>query len=139
MTWILRMSFAPLLDPEAPKLILDEWKYELAKFEQCMITPNRRVQFEDWFQRKIFKLGDSIYQSWLVLKRASIGTDVEALDSILAEKIPKNLKKSKYKRNMNYPSGPARYDCTGPEWMELFRSRRQRKSGQKSKKSKDPK
>ena len=139
MTWILRMSFAPLLDPEAPKLILDEWKYELAKFEQCMITPNRRAQFEDWFQRKIFKLGDSIYQSWLVLKRASIGTDVEALDSMLAEKIPKNLKKSKYKRNMNYPSGPARYDCTGPEWMELFRSRRQRKSGQKSKKSKDPK
>ena len=42
MTWILRMSFAPLLDPEAPKLILDEWKYELAKFEQCMITPNRQ-------------------------------------------------------------------------------------------------
>ena len=26
---------------------------------------------------------------------------------------------------MSYPSGPARYDCTGPEWMELFRSRRQ--------------
>ena len=104
-----------------------------------MITPNRRVQFEDWFQRKIFTFGDSIYQSWLVLKRASIGTDVEALDSMLAEKIPKNLKKSKSKRNMNYPSGPARYDCTGPECMEVFRSRRQRKSGQKSEKSKDPK
>ena len=85
-----------------------------------MITPNRRVQFEAWFQRKIFTFWDSIYQSWLVLKRASIGTDVEALDSILAEKIPKNLKKSKYKRNMNYPSGPARYDCTGPKWMELL-------------------
>ena len=115
------------------------WKYELAKFKHCMITPNRRVQFEAWFQRKIFTFWDSIYQSWLVLKRASIGTDVEALDSILAEKIPKNLKKSKYKRNMNYPSGPARYDCTGPKWMELFKSRRQRKSEQKSKKSKDPK
>ena len=83
------------MDPEAPKLSLEEWKYELAKLEHCMITPNRRVQFEDWFQRKIFTLGDSIYQSWLVLKRASIGTDVEALDSLLAEKIPKNLKKSK--------------------------------------------
>jgi len=104
-----------------------------------MITPNRRVQFEAWFQRKIFTFWDSIYQSWLVLKRASIGTDVEALDSMLAEKIPKNLKKSKSKRNMNYPSGPARYDCTGPKWMELFKSRRQRKSEQKSKKSKDPK
>ena len=73
------------------------------------------------------------------MKRAPIGTDVEALDSMLAEKIPKNLKKSKSKRNMNYPSGPARYDCTGPECMQVFRPRRQRKSGQKSEKSKDPK
>ena len=106
-----------------------------------MITPNRRVQFEAWFQRKIFTFWDSIYQSWLVLKRASIGTDVEALDSMLAEKIPQKSKNSKSKRNMimSYPSGPARYDCTGPKWMELFKSRRQRKSEQKSKKSKDPK
>jgi len=55
------------VDPEAPKLSLEEWKYELAKLEHCMITPNRRVQFEDsdWFQREIFTFGDSIYQSWL--------------------------------------------------------------------------
>ena len=75
---------------------------------------------------------DSIYQSWLLLKRASVGNEIEALDALLADKIPKNLPKSKSKRKMNYPSGPARYDCTGPEWLELFRSRNEKKAGRKS-------
>ena len=101
-----------------------------------MISRSRRVQFENWFQNKIFTIKDSLYQSWLVLKRASIGTETEALDALLMEKIPKNLQKSKSKRNMNYPSGPARHDCTGPEWMELMRSRRERKSSKKSPKKK---
>ena len=101
-----------------------------------MITRSQRIQFEDWFQNKNFTSKDSIYQSWLVLKRASIGTETEALDSLLEDKIPKNLQKSKSKRNMNYPSGPARYDCTGPEWMELMRSRREKKATKKSTKKK---
>ena len=118
------------------ELSLGEWKYKLAIFEHCMITQSRRIQFEDWFQSKNFTSKDSIYQSWLVLKRASIGTETEALDTLLEEKIPKNLQKSKSKRNMNYPSGPARYDCTGPEWMDLMRSRRERNTSKKSTKKK---
>ena len=122
-------------DPEERSL--EEWKYKLATFEHCMITRSRRVQYEDWFQKKIFTIKDCIYQSWLVLKRASVGTETEALDALLKEKTPKNLPKSKSKRNMNYPSGPARYDCTGPEWMELMRSRREKKSSKKSSKKKE--
>jgi len=99
----------------------------LATFEHCMITRSRRVQFEDWFQEKI---KDCIYQSWLVLKRASVGTKTETLDALLKEKTPKNLPKSKSKRNMNYSSGPARYDCSGPEWKELLRSRREKNSNE---------
>ena len=101
-----------------------------------MISRSRRVQFENWFQNKIFTIKDSLYQSWLVLKRASIGTETEALDALLVEKIPKNLQKSKTKRNMNYPSGPARHDCTGLEWMELMRSRREKRYSKTSTKKK---
>ena len=96
-----------------------------------MITPSRRLQFEEWFLTKNFTIKDSFYHSWLVLKRASIGTETEAFDAVLAKKIPKNLPKSKSKRNMNYPSGSARYDCTGPEWMELFRSRNDKKTSKR--------
>ena len=60
-----------------------------------------------------------------------IGTETEAFDAVLAKKIPKNLPKSKSKRNMNYPTGSARYDCTGPEWMELFRSRNDKKTSKR--------
>ena len=105
----------------------------MAKFEHLMITPSRRVQFEDWFQKKNFTNNDAIYQSWLVLKRASIGTEAEALDALLAEKIPKNVKRSKAKKNMGYPSKAKRWDCTGQEWRELMRSRREKKSKKKAK------
>ena len=80
---------------------------------------------------QIFTIKNSLYQSWLVLKRASIGTETEAFNAVLAKKIPKNLPKSKSKRNMNYPTGSARYDCTGPEWMELFRSRNDKKTSKR--------
>ena len=98
-----------------------------------MITPSRRVQFEDWFQKKNFTNKDAIYQSRLVLKRASIGTQAEALDAFLAEKIPKNIKRSKGKRNMGYPPKSARWDCTGPEWQALMRSRREKRAKKKTK------
>ena len=125
-----------LEDPEPSLLSLEEWKYKLATFEHCMISRSRRTQFEDWFQKKNFAMKDSIFQSWLVLKRASIGTETEALDALLEEKTPKNLPKSKSKRNMNYPSGPARYDCSGPEWLELMRSRRQKKEKEEKEREK---
>ena len=73
-----------------------------------MMTRSRRVQFEDWFEKKNFTIKDAIYQSWLVLKRASIGTEVEALDDLISESIPKNLKRSKAKRNLGYPPNAAR-------------------------------
>ena len=104
-----------------------------------MITRSRRVKFEDWFQKKNFTIKDCTYQSWLVLNRASIGTESEALDTLLEEKTPKNLPKSKPKRNMNYPSGPARYDCSGPEWLELMRSRREKKEKEEKEREKKKK
>ena len=125
-----------LEDPEPALLSLEEWKYKLATFEHCMISRSRRTQFEEWFQKKNFAVKDSIYQSWLVLKRASIGTETEALDALLEEKTPQNLPKSKSKRNMNYPSGPARYDCSGPEWLELMRSRREKKEKEEKEREK---
>ena len=51
---------------------------------------------------------DAIYQSWLTLKRASIVTEAEALDALIAESIPKNLKRSKAKRNLGYLPNAAR-------------------------------
>ena len=80
------------------------------------MTWSRRVWFEDWFQKKNFAIKDAIYQSWLTLKRASIVTEAEALDALIAESIPKNLKRSKAKRNLGYPPNAARWDCTGSEW-----------------------
>ena len=80
------------------------------------MTWSRRVRFEDWFQKKNFAIKDAIYQSWLTLKRASIVTEAEALDALIAESIPKNLKRSKAKRNLGYPPNAARWDCTGSEW-----------------------
>ena len=36
----------------------------------------------------------------------------------------------------NYPSGPARYDCSGPEWLELMRSRREKKEKEEKEREK---
>ena len=61
------------------------------------MTWSRRVRFEDWFQKKNFAIKDAIYQSWLTLKRASIVTEAEALDALIAESIPKIWKDLKPK------------------------------------------
>ena len=81
----------------------------------------------------MFDIKDIQYQAWLLYKRASIGSEAEALDALLYEKLPKNLTKSKSMRNMNLPPGHKRWDCTGPEWKAVYKTREKKKSEKKTK------
>ena len=72
--------------------------------------------------RRRTTIKDAIYQSRLVLKRESIGMEAEALDASIDENIPKNLKRAKAQRNLDH------WDCTGPEWRALMRSRKERQT-----------
>ena len=75
--------------------------------------------------RRRTTIKDAIYQSRLVLKRESIGMEAEALDASIDENIPKNLKRAKAQRNLDW-------DCSSPEWRALMRSRREKQAGGKS-------
>ena len=128
------IDFITLSDPGPLKnLSPEDWKYELSRFEHLMMTRRVKRVYEGWFREKMFDIKDIQYQAWLLYKRASIGSEAEALDALLYEKLPKNLPKSKSMRNMNLPPGHKRWDCTGPEWKAVYKTREKKKSEKKTK------
>ena len=50
-----------------------------------------------------------------------LGTKV--LNHVLESKVPKNIPKSKKKRNVQQPDGIKRHNPLSDEWMDIFRTR----------------
>ena len=121
----------------------------LLMFEKMFLTPAQLSFFESQFNDRNFTNPNPWYQSWLPLKRASIPTEEEALQSVLQVLIisfntlnlsfktflenfpqtffyylqshsPKNIQKRKKRGGRCAPEGAARFDPTSNEWKEIL-------------------
>ena len=91
-----------------PEFSLDDRLTQLNKFEVLLLNKSQVLEFNDFYCKKKFDIGEPLFKSWLVLKLASIPTEAEALSRILTSHTATNIPKSKQKRKQNLPAGPAR-------------------------------
>ena len=120
-----------------PQFSLEDRCEQLQKFEVLLLKKNQVDEFNDFFKKKHFNtVKEPLYKAWLNLKFASIGTEVEAVDHLLASKVAKNVQKRKNQRRDNRPTGPARYKPNGPEWNAVLLEQENKKQS-KVKKGQD--
>ena len=82
---------------ELPNFTSEEREEHLARFE--VVLDKKLVKnFQDLFSKKIFNVNEPLYQAWLHLKFAALGSAHEALDKVLASKAPKNIPKQEKKK-----------------------------------------
>jgi hypothetical protein len=80
---------------------------------------------------------EPLFQAWLVLKNASLPTESQALQEVIASHTATNIPKKKTARKRNLPIGPARYDISSPEWENILIEQANKKPGPAAKKSKE--
>ena len=96
-------------------------RQKLKRYQLLMLEPEQLAHFEELFAKgKRFEISNYLWLSWLPLKLAAIGTEQEAFDLVLEEKIPKNLPKQATKRKVKKPMGSARIDPQSGEYKQIF-------------------
>ena len=96
-------------------------RQKLERYQLLMLEPEQLVHFEELFAKgKRFEISNYLWLSWLPLKLAAIGTEQEAFDLVLQERIPKNLDKRTTKRKVKKPMGSARIDPQSEEYKQIF-------------------
>ena len=98
-----------------------------------LLNPKQVAEFEKVFSQNKLNIQEPIFQSWLVLKLASIPSESEALTSILESHTAKNISKRKKPRKENLPIGPARYDPASQEWVSILEEQNKRSCFDKTK------
>ena len=80
-------AFSP---PEPEVKSLEERRDDLQRFQWSSLNGNRKVinLYEELFARQRFDYKDFLFQSWLVLKHAAVGSEDEAFDQILKSRLP---------------------------------------------------
>ena len=67
-------------------------RQKLERYQLFMLEPEQTAHFEDLFEKgHRFELNNYLWLSWLPLKLAAIGSEQEAFDLTLQDKLPKNL------------------------------------------------
>ena len=96
-------------------------RQKLERYQLLMLEPEQLAHFEELFAKgKRFEITNYLWLSWLPLKLAAIGTEQEAFDLVLQERIPKNLDKRTTKRKVKKPMGSARIDPQSEEYKQIF-------------------
>ena len=80
-------------------------------------------ELEQCYAEKKYYVEYDLYQAWLIFKKSATGTPKEALNHVLESKVPKNISKSKKKRNVQQPDGIKRHNPLSDEWMDIFRTK----------------
>ena len=66
------------------------------------------------------KSSSPIYLAWKALKVASLPTEEEVVEEVLASHSPKNIVKRKARCGRKVPDGPGRFDPTSEEWKAIL-------------------
>ena len=100
----------------ATTLSLEEARKLLHKFEIVFLTDAQTEEFEETFSKGIYEVEDTLYQSWLPLKFASVGTTEQALKEILISRVPNKLPRRKPKKAIDMPRGADFYNLQSDDW-----------------------
>ena len=100
----------------ATNLSLEEARILLHKFEVIFLNVAQIQEFEETFSKGIYEVEDIIYQSWLPLKFASVGTTQQALKEILKSRVPNKLPRRKPKKAIDTPRGADFYNLQSDGW-----------------------
>ena len=110
---------------------------KLERYQLFMLEPEQSVHFEDLFKKGYrFEINHYLWLSWLPLKLVAIGSEQEAFDHTLQDKLPKNLAKRTTKRKVKQPVGSARIDPQSQEYKEIFRETKEAEEKKKEMKNK---
>lgn len=100
----------------ARNLSLEEARILLHKFEVVFLESAQIEEFEETFSNGIYEVVDVMYQSWLPLKFASVGTTEQALQEILKSRVPNKLPRRKAKKAIDMPRGADFYNLQSDDW-----------------------
>ena len=108
-----------LLVAEQEQLSYEDKQDMLKRFE-LLISSARRRMFEDLYSQNIKDVPNTEYQTWLLYKMQSVGTEKEALDRVLSSRIPKDVPKKETTRKSDLPTGDDRYNPLSAGYYEYF-------------------
>ena len=112
-------------------------RQKLERYQLFMLEPEQTAHFEDLFEKgHRFELNNYLWLSWLPLKLAAIGSEQEAFDLTLQDKLPKNLAKRTTKRKVKQPMGSARIDPQSQEYKEIIRETKEAEEKKKEMRNK---
>ena len=66
------------------------------------------------------KSSSPIFLAWKALKVASLPTEEEVVEVVLASHTPRNIEKRKARSGRKVPDGPGRFDPTSEEWKAIL-------------------
>ena len=92
---------------------------QLSTFEGVFFTEQQVQRCEEMFLSKV-KSSNPLFLAWKALKVASLPTEEEAVESVLASHTPKNIEKRKARSGRKVPDGPGRFNPTSPEWKDIL-------------------
>ena len=121
----------------------EEAATRLQTFELVFLSKDKVAKFRESWSKEC-EDSDSLYPAWLAMKRATIPTPLEALDQVLASKVPCNVPrraKESGGRAAALPKGIDRHNLTSPAWMEVHErdaANRETKKTKEAKKIKKP-
>ena len=122
-----------------PEVSLEERANHLLKYEVLLLTQNQIAEFNQLFSERKLSSADHLFQAWLILKNASLPTEAQALQNVLQSHTASNIPKKKTAVRRNLPSGPARYNPSGPEWEDILEEQAKKKKTSPSPKKTDRK
>ena len=113
----------------------DKKMRQLQRYEH-LIDPDgdKIVEFQNLYKAAKFDVANTEFQVWLLYKQQAAGTEAEAFERILFNKIPKNVPLRKRKRKDHLPPGKDRHDLTSPPMMQALREMEDRAENKSSKK-----
>ena len=94
-------------------------KRQLSTFEAVFLTEEQVKKCEEMFNTQV-ESSSPIYLAWKALKVASLPTEEEVLEVVLASHSPKNIEKRKARSGRKVPDGPGRFDPTSEEWKAIL-------------------
>ena len=108
---------------------------QLQRYEHLIDPDGDKIaEFETLYKAARFDVANTEFQNWLLYKKQSVGTESEAFDRILEQRIPKNVPLRKRKRKDNLPPGKDRYDLTSRPMIQAMQDMQERAENRSTKK-----
>ena len=104
---------------EQKQLTHEDKQDALARFQLLMDKPRIKL-FEDLYAQNIKDVANTQYQTWLMLKMQSVGTEEEAFERVLSSRLAKNVPKKKSTRKSDLPTGDDRYNPLSDAYYGYF-------------------